>query len=84
MGVSSLDLRAVCDTIVALARRSVEQRRELEAHAERIAMLESAIVESGEEPDPPPLEIRPSEPTTAEELTRSFENRLAARPEDDD
>ena len=84
MGVSSLDLRAVCDTIVALARRSVEQRRELEAHAERIAILESAVVESGDEADPAPLEVRPSEPTTAEELTRSFENRLAARPEDDD
>jgi hypothetical protein len=84
MRVSNLDPRAVCDAIVALARRSVEQRGELEAQANRLTLLESAVVAIAARNDPAPLEVRPAERTTPEALTRSFEERLAARPDDAD
>jgi hypothetical protein len=84
MRVSNLDPRAVCDAIVALARRSVQQRDELEAQANRLSLLESAVVAIARRSDPEPLEVRPTERTSAEALTRSFEERLAARPDDAD
>jgi hypothetical protein len=84
MRVSKLDPRAVCDAIVALARRSVEQRDELEVQANRLTLLESAVVALAARRKPEPLEVRPSEPTPAEALTRSFEDRLASRPDEDE
>ena len=77
-------LAALCREIVTIALRTHEQRRELDVHEKRLALLESAVGDLSSSRGPAPLQVRRSEPTAAETLTSSFEARLAARPDEED
>ena len=71
-------LAALCREIVGLARRSREQQRQLDDHAERLGVLEDEITAIRQ---PAPLRIaRPPERgrgAAVESLTQSFESRLS-------
>jgi hypothetical protein len=68
-------LAALCREIVKLALSSREQQRQLDEHAERLAVLEDEAIHQ-----PPPLRVtRPLQPersTAVDSLTASFEARL--------
>jgi hypothetical protein len=68
-------LAALCREIVKLALSSREQQRQLDEHAERLAVLEDEAIRQ-----PQPLRVtRPLQPersTAVDSLTASFEARL--------
>jgi hypothetical protein len=70
-------LAALCREIVTLALRSREQQRQLDEHAERLAVLEDEVTAIRQ---PPPLRLaRPLQPergSAVDSLTASFEARL--------